>query len=124
MTGRGAEKSHISEASVERVTLPKLRRWKEGRRLVMTMAYDAVAARIADPMVDIILAGDSVGNVCLGFDNTLPVSITMMNHHLEAVARTKPRALLGPICHFSAFTSVRRRRYATLEAFCSAAPTP
>jgi 3-methyl-2-oxobutanoate hydroxymethyltransferase len=44
--------------------------------------------------VDMILVGDSVGNVCLGFDNTLPVSMAMMNHHLEAVARTKPRALL------------------------------
>lgn len=72
-----------------------LQRWKrEDRRLVMTTAYDAVTARIADSVVDIILVGDSVGNVCLGFDNTLPVSVAMMNHHLEAVARTKPRALL------------------------------
>ncbi|MET0530139.1 MAG: 3-methyl-2-oxobutanoate hydroxymethyltransferase, partial [Microvirga sp.] len=49
---------------------------------------------LADPIVDMILVGDSVGNVCLGFDNTLPVSMAMMNHHLEACARTKPRALL------------------------------
>ncbi|WP_204325575.1 3-methyl-2-oxobutanoate hydroxymethyltransferase, partial [Stenotrophomonas maltophilia] len=41
-----------------------------------------------------ILVGDSVGNVCLGFDNTLPVSMAMMNHHLEAVTRTRPRALI------------------------------
>ncbi|XIA63718.1 3-methyl-2-oxobutanoate hydroxymethyltransferase [Bradyrhizobium sp. TZ2] len=60
-----------------------------GRRVAMTTAYDAVTARIAAPIVDIILVGDSVGNVCLGFDNTLPVSVTMMNHHLEAVARTR-----------------------------------
>ncbi len=38
--------------------------------------------------------GDSVGNVCLGFENTLPVTMAMMNHHLEAVARTRPKALL------------------------------
>lgn len=87
--------SHVSEQPAERVTIPVLQRWKEERRrLVMTTAYDAVAARIADPAVDIILVGDSVGNVCLGFENTLPVSVAMMNHHLEAVARTKPRALL------------------------------
>ncbi|WGR73289.1 MULTISPECIES: 3-methyl-2-oxobutanoate hydroxymethyltransferase [unclassified Bradyrhizobium] len=87
--------SHSSEQPLERVTIPALQQWKDkGRRVVMTTAYDAVAARIADPIVEIILVGDSVGNVCLGFDNTLPVSVAMMNHHLEAVARTRPRALL------------------------------
>ncbi|MET4260889.1 3-methyl-2-oxobutanoate hydroxymethyltransferase [Bradyrhizobium sp. S3.12.5] len=87
--------SYISERPVERVTIPVLQRWRgEGRTIVMTTAYDAVSARIADPIVDIVLVGDSVGNVCLGFDNTLPVSMTMMNHHLEAVARTRPHSLL------------------------------
>jgi 3-methyl-2-oxobutanoate hydroxymethyltransferase len=96
--------SHVSEQSVERVTIPILRRWKEeSRRLVMTTAYDAVTARIADPEVDIILVGDSVGNVCLGFENTLSVSMAMMNHHLEAVARTKPRALLVADMPFLSF---------------------
>jgi len=87
--------SHISETSTERVTIPLLQRWKqEGRRLVMVTAYDAAAARIVDPVVDMILVGDSVGNTCLGFDNTLPVSMAMMEHHLDAVIRTKPRALV------------------------------
>jgi 3-methyl-2-oxobutanoate hydroxymethyltransferase len=81
-----------------------LQRWKrKGRRLVMTTAYDAVTARIADSVVDIILVGDSVGNVCLGFDNTLPVSVAMMNHHLEAVVRTRPRALLVADMPFLSF---------------------
>jgi 3-methyl-2-oxobutanoate hydroxymethyltransferase len=96
--------SHISEPQVERVTIPMLQRWREeGRRFVMTTAYDSVAARIADPTVDVILVGDSVGNVCLGFENTLPVSVAMMNHHLEAVARTKPRALLVADMPFLSF---------------------
>ncbi|WP_027532660.1 3-methyl-2-oxobutanoate hydroxymethyltransferase [Bradyrhizobium sp. WSM3983] len=96
--------SHVSELAVERVTIPILRRWREEkRRLVMTTAYDAVAARIADLAVDVILVGDSVGNVCLGFENTLPVSVAMMNHHLEAVARTKPRALLVADMPFLSF---------------------
>jgi 3-methyl-2-oxobutanoate hydroxymethyltransferase len=96
--------SHISQTPAERVTIPMLQRWKEeGRRVAMTTAYDAVAARIADPVVDVILVGDSVGNVCLGFDNTLPVSVAMMNHHLEAVARTKPRALLVADMPFLSF---------------------
>ncbi|SFN64200.1 ketopantoate hydroxymethyltransferase [Bradyrhizobium sp. Rc3b] len=96
--------SHSSAQPLERVTIPALQQWKdEGRRVVMTTAYDAVAARIADPIVDIILVGDSVGNVCLGFDNTLPVSVAMMNHHLEAVARTRPHALLVADMPFLSF---------------------
>ncbi|UPK34222.1 3-methyl-2-oxobutanoate hydroxymethyltransferase [Bradyrhizobium sp. 186] len=96
--------SHASEVSVERITIPILQRWKQERRLVaMTTAYDAVTAGIADPIVDIILVGDSVGNVCLGFDNTLPVSMAMMNHHLEAVARTRPHALLVADMPFLSF---------------------
>ena len=96
--------SQTSEAPLERITIPTLQRWKqEGRRVAMTTAYDAVTARIADPVVDIILVGDSVGNVCLGFDNTLPVSVAMMNHHLEAVARTRPRALLVADMPFLSF---------------------
>lgn len=100
----GSKMSHISEQPVERVTIPVLQRCKEeGRRIVMTTAYDAVTARIADPTVDVILIGDSVGNVCLGFDNTLPVSMAMMNHHLDAVARTRGRALLVADMPFLSF---------------------
>jgi 3-methyl-2-oxobutanoate hydroxymethyltransferase len=88
--------SHQPADSRPRVTLPQLHAWhRAGRKLVMTTAYDAVTARIADAAgVDVILVGDSVGNVCLGFENTLPVSMAMMNHHLEAVARTNPTAFL------------------------------
>src|SRR5947208_3568184 len=67
-TDRGSKVSHVSESPNECVTIPMLQRWmREDRRLVMTTAYDAVTARIADSVVDIILVGDSVGNVCLGF---------------------------------------------------------
>jgi 3-methyl-2-oxobutanoate hydroxymethyltransferase len=88
--------SHLPAESRARVTLLQLHAWHHaGRKLVMTTAYDAVTARIADAAgVDVILVGDSVGNVCLGFENTLPVSMAMMNHHLEAVARTQPTAML------------------------------
>ena len=87
--------SHVPE-SRHAVSIPTLQQMAaEGRRIVMVTAYDSATARIADAAeVDIILVGDSVGNVCLGFENTLPVSMAMMNHHLEAVARTRPRALL------------------------------
>jgi len=78
------------------VTIPDIQRMADtGKKIVMITAYDAVTARIADAAkVDIMLVGDSVSNVCLGFDNALPVTMAMMAHHLEAVARTRPRALL------------------------------
>jgi len=87
--------SHMSKSHA-RASIPDLqRRAAAGERLVMVTAYDAVTARIADAAgVDLLLVGDSVGNVCLGFENTLPVTMAMMNHHLEAVARTRPEALL------------------------------
>jgi 3-methyl-2-oxobutanoate hydroxymethyltransferase len=87
--------SHASTPQVS-VTIPDLqRKAAAGTKLVMTTAYDAVTARIAGAAgVDILLVGDSVGNVCLGFETTLPVTMAMMTHHLEAVARTRPEALL------------------------------
>ena len=87
--------SHATDSRPQ-VTIPELAIMREqGRRIVMTTAYDAPTARIADAAgVDAILVGDSLGNVCLGFESTLPVTMAMMLHHLEAVARTRPRALL------------------------------
>jgi 3-methyl-2-oxobutanoate hydroxymethyltransferase len=83
-------------AAPSRVAIPELHKLAaQGRKLVMLTAYDAATARIADAAgVDLILVGDSIGNVCLGFENTLPVTMAMMNHHLEAVARSRPRAFL------------------------------
>ncbi len=83
-------------ATHPRVAIPELHKMvAQGRKIVMLTAYDAATARIADAAgVDVILVGDSIGNVCLGFENTLPVTMAMMNHHLEAVARTRPQAFL------------------------------
>lgn len=63
--------------------------------LVMVTAYDAPTARIADSAgVDLILVGDSVAMVVLGYDDTLQVSIDDMAHHTAAVARAKPDAMI------------------------------
>ena len=61
--------------------------------LVMVTAYDAPTARIADEAgVDLILVGDSVAMVVLGYDDTLQVSVDDMAHHTAAVARARPSA--------------------------------
>jgi 3-methyl-2-oxobutanoate hydroxymethyltransferase len=63
--------------------------------LVMVTAYDAPGARIADEAgVDLILVGDSVAMVVLGYDDTLHVTTQDMAHHIGAVARAKPKAMV------------------------------
>jgi 3-methyl-2-oxobutanoate hydroxymethyltransferase len=63
--------------------------------LVMVTAYDAPGARIADEAgVDLILVGDSVAMVVLGYEDTLQVTIDDLAHHTAAVARAKPRPLI------------------------------
>ncbi len=63
--------------------------------LVMVTAYDAPGARVADAAgVDMILVGDSLAMVVLGYDDTLQVTIDDMAHHTAAVARARPDALV------------------------------
>lgn len=78
------------------MTVPEFRRRKsEGPPLVVLTAYDAVSASVAEAGgVDALLVGDSLGNVLLGFDNTLPVTMDDMLHHARAVGRARRRALL------------------------------
>jgi 3-methyl-2-oxobutanoate hydroxymethyltransferase len=66
-----------------------------GDPLVMVTAYDAPGARMADEAgVDLILVGDSVAMVVLGYDDTLQVTTDDLAHHTAAVARAKPRPMV------------------------------
>lgn len=80
------------------VTVPAVRSRKvrDGAEpLVMVTAYDAPSARVADEAgVDLILVGDSVAMVVLGYDDTLQVTVDDLAHHTAAVARAKPSALI------------------------------
>ena len=80
------------------ITAPTVRTHKvrDGRDpLVMVTAYDAPSARMAtEAGVDLILVGDSVAMVVLGYDDTLAVTVDDMAHHTAAVARTKPTPLV------------------------------
>jgi 3-methyl-2-oxobutanoate hydroxymethyltransferase len=80
----------------KRMTAPSVVARKGGEApLVMVTAYDAPSARTVDAAgVDLILVGDSVAMVVLGYDDTLQVTTDDMAHHVGAVARTKPRALV------------------------------
>ena len=68
---------------------------KDGTKLVMLTAYDAVTARILDAAgIDLLLVGDSIGNVMLGHDSTLPVELDEMVVATRSVARATKRALV------------------------------
>lgn len=80
----------------EKVSAPSLRLSKQrGERLVCLTAYDYPTARLVDEAgIDIILVGDSLGNVVLGYGNTVPVTLEEILIHLKAVRRGVQRALL------------------------------
>src|SRR5512144_778842 len=68
---------------------------KKGARLAMLTAYDYPSAKlVAEAGVDLILVGDSLGMVVLGYDTTLPVTVDDMVHHTRAARRGAPDAFL------------------------------
>lgn len=79
-----------------KMTVPAFSRRKgDGPALVVLTAYDAPSAMTAEAAgVDALLVGDSLGNVLLGHDSTLPVTMDDMVHHTRAVSRVRRRALL------------------------------
>ena len=80
----------------EKVTTATIRKMKaEGTPITMLTAYDYSMAKILDEAgIDMILVGDSLGNVVLGYDSTLPVTMDDMVHHVKAVCRGVSRAMV------------------------------
>ncbi|MFN8049850.1 MAG: 3-methyl-2-oxobutanoate hydroxymethyltransferase [Acidimicrobiales bacterium] len=79
--------------SVPAIASSKVRRGADP--LVMVTAYDAPGARVAEAAgVDMILVGDSLAMVVLGYEDTLQVTVADMAHHIAAVSRAKPAALI------------------------------
>lgn len=78
-----------------KLTIPEVQSWKGRRKFTMLTAYDAPMARLVDEAgVDLILVGDSLGMVMLGYPGTSPVTMDEMIHHAKAVGRTAKRAIL------------------------------
>lgn len=77
------------------MTAPKFRELKHKRKLVCVTAYDFAFAQLADEAgVDLILVGDSVGNTTLGYESTVPVTLSEMAHHVSAASKGVSNALL------------------------------
>jgi 3-methyl-2-oxobutanoate hydroxymethyltransferase len=94
----------MADTPVEKITIPSLQvRKAVGPKIVCLTAYDYPTARILDERgVDLILVGDSLGMVVLGYENTVPVTMDEMVHHTKAVTRAVRRALVvGDMPYFS-----------------------
>ncbi|SNX53179.1 3-methyl-2-oxobutanoate hydroxymethyltransferase [Thermoanaerobacterium sp. RBIITD] len=80
----------------DKVTVSTLRKYKaEGKKITALTAYDYPTAKILDECgVDMLLVGDSLGMVVLGYDSTIPVTMEDMVHHTKAVTRATQRAFV------------------------------
>ena len=87
---------HSHSAPLRRVTTRRLVDMKKkGKKIVCLTAYDALIARVLDEaMVDVILVGDSLGNVVQGHDTTIPVTLEDIIYHTRAVNRGVKRAMV------------------------------
>jgi 3-methyl-2-oxobutanoate hydroxymethyltransferase len=88
-----------------RITVDDIKGMKQrGERVVMLTAYDYPSARLAEEAgVDMILVGDTLGMVVLGYDSTVPVTMEDMVHHTKAVVRGSERAMVVGDMPFMSF---------------------
>jgi 3-methyl-2-oxobutanoate hydroxymethyltransferase len=90
------------------ITINDIQKMKQaGTRIPMLTCYDYTSARILDSAgVPMLLVGDSLGMVVLGFSTTLPVTLEMMLHHCAAVARGAKNALVILDMPFASYAAV------------------
>jgi len=113
--------------SMSQLTPPKIRAFKkEGRKIAVLTVYDYPSAKILDSIgVDILLVGDSLGNVVQGCPTTLSVTLDQIIYHTEMVARAAHKALVAadlpfPYCQLGADEAIRAGARVLKETFAGA----
>src|SRR5260221_1866287 len=91
-----------------KITVEKIRAMKSrGEKIAALTAYDFPMAKLLDEAgVPLILVGDSLGMVVLGYPDTTRVTMAEMEHHVRAAARAKPNALLGADLPFKSYETI------------------
>src|SRR5881397_285422 len=90
-------------APMKRLTVPKLKAMKGGEPIVMLTAYTMRMAQLLDPHCDILLVGDSLGQVIYGLPSTIPVTLEMMCAHGAAVVRGSWHSLVAVDMPFGSY---------------------
>ena len=87
-------RANPTPAPMKRLTVPAIRKRKSGEPLVMLTAYTVRTAQLLDPHCDLLLVGDSLGQVVYGLPSTVPVTLDMMAAHGAAVVRGSYHAVV------------------------------
>jgi 3-methyl-2-oxobutanoate hydroxymethyltransferase len=96
-------RAHPSPAPMRRLTVPKIQNKKGAEPIVMLTAYTMRMAQLLDPHCDLLLVGDSLGQVIYGLPSTIPVSLDMMCAHGAAVVRGSWHAVVAVDMPFGSY---------------------
>ncbi|HEY0414464.1 MAG TPA: 3-methyl-2-oxobutanoate hydroxymethyltransferase [Allosphingosinicella sp.] len=100
-------------APMKRLTVPKLRAMKSGEPIVMLTAYTARMAQLLDPHCDLLLVGDSLGQVIYGLPSTIPVTLEMMCAHGAAVVRGSYHSVVAVDMPFGSYEASPEQAFAS-----------
>ncbi|WP_425904924.1 3-methyl-2-oxobutanoate hydroxymethyltransferase [Nitrobacter sp. TKz-YC02] len=99
------------QSTIRRRTAPDIRARKNGDPIVMLTSYHAHTAALVDRHCDIILVGDSLGNVMHGFETTVPVTLDMMILQGRAVMRGSQQALVVVDMPFGSYEASKEQAF-------------
>jgi len=99
------------QSAIRRRTAPEIRARKNAEPIVMLTSYHAHTAALVDRHCDVILVGDSLGNVMHGFETTLPVTLDMMILQGRAVMRGSQHALVVVDMPFGSYEASREQAF-------------
>jgi len=100
-------------APMKRLTVPRLKAMKGGDPIVMLTAYTARMAQLLDPHCDILLVGDSLGQVIYGLPSTVPVTLEMMCAHGAAVVRGSYHSVVAVDMPFGSYEASPEQAFAS-----------
>ena len=117
------QKSEIKNQTDAPINVQTIRDMKGHQPIAMVTAYDYPSALYADRSgAQIILVGDSLGQVVLGYDTTLPVTMEEMLHHTRAAGRGCKRALLVADMPFGSYQSHPAEAFENASRFLKESP--
>ena len=106
-------RANPTPAPMRRLTVPAIQARKGGEPIVMLTAYTARMAQLLDPHCDLLLVGDSLGQVIYGLPSTVPVTLEMMCAHGAAVVRGSYHSVVAIDLPFGSYEAGPRRAFET-----------